>query len=132
MSKDVKVEARAGEQGLIDWEIDGQKAKHSKIFFDKGDEDVTVEFKLKDETSRKLRFDTESPIWIHENEAGQCPPEGATDTQIEVISCDDKTLKLVNKNAKACTLRYQLNFFDKANQGETCDPEFKNGGTNFR
>lgn len=130
MSKHVKVEARTGEKGLIDWKIGGQKAKHSKIFFQKGDEDVVVKFKLKDETDRNLRFDQKSPIWIHENEAGQCPPKGATDKQIEVVSCDDKTLTLLNKNARECTLRYQLNFFDQANQGETCDPEFKNGGGN--
>lgn len=132
MSKHVQVEAKPGEKGLINWEIDGQKAKNSKIEFDKGDTDVIVEFKLQDTTRRKLRFDTESPIWIHENEAGQCPPEGATDEQIAIVSCNDKTLKLVNKNEKECTLRYQLNFVDKSNKGETCDPEFKNGGTNFR
>lgn len=129
MSKSVKVEAKAGDNDPIDWEIDGKKAKESKIEFDKGDADVTVQFMLQDKTNRKLRFDTETPIWIHENDAGQCPPAGAKDDQIEVVSCDDKTLTLVNKNAKECTLRYQLNFVDKANKGEPCDPEFRNGGT---
>ncbi len=128
MAKNVKVEARPGEAGLINWEIDGKKAKDSKIDFDKGDTDVTVQFKLQDMTNRKLRFDPEAPIWIHENELGQCPPEGATNVQIKVVNCDDKTLTLVNTNEKACTLRYQLNFFDETNQGENCDPEFKNGG----
>ena len=131
MSKNVKVEASPGDQGLINWEIDGQKAKNSKIEFAKGENDVAVEFKLQDMTNRKLRFDKESPIWVHEDEVGQCPPAGATDAQIEVVSCDDNTLKLVNKNAKECTLRYQLNFVDKSNKGETCDPEFKNGGPNI-
>ena len=131
MSKHVTVEAKPGDRSAINWEIDGQNAKHSKIEFKKGDNDVAVEFKLQDTTNRKLRFDTESPIWVHEDEIGQCPPVGATNAQIEVVGCDDKTLKLVNKNAKECTLRYQLNFFDKSNKGETCDPEFKNGGTNI-
>lgn len=130
MSKDIKVEAKKGDKGLIDWEIDGQKAKDSRIDFDKGDADVLVEFKLQDATSRKLRFDTESPIWVHENAAGECPPDGATDAQIEVVSCDDNTLKLINKNNKESTLRYQLNFVDQSNKAEPCDPELKNGGTN--
>jgi len=129
MSKSVKVEARTDGGGPIDWEIDGKKAKESKIEFDKGDADVTVEFMLQDKTNRKLRFHPESPIWIHENEAGQCPPAGAKDAQIEVVGCDDKKLTLVNKNAKECILRYQLNFVDDANNGEACDPEFRNGGS---
>ena len=129
MAKDVKVEAKKGDKGLIDWEIDGTEAKKSKIEFKKGESDVEVEFKLQDATSRKLRFDTKSPIWIHENEAGQCPPAGAKDAQIEVVGCDDKKLTLVNKNAKECILRYQLNFVDDANNGEACDPEFRNGGS---
>lgn len=132
MSKHVKVEATPGDKGLIDWEIDGKKAKHSKIEFKKGHADVPIEFMLKDYTDRKLRFDKESPIWVHEDEAGQCPPKGAMNEQIEVISCSDNKLKLINKNAKECTLRYQLNFFDKSNHDQTCDPEFKNGGGNFR
>jgi hypothetical protein len=130
MSKTVKVEAKDEDSGVIDWEIDGKKAKDSKIDFEKDSGPVTVEFKLQDTTNRKLRFDTANPIWVHENELGQCPPDGATDGQIEVQGCDDKTLKLINKNDKASTLRYQLNFVDKANQSEPCDPEFKNGGTN--
>lgn len=130
MSKNIRVEAAAGGGGLIDWEIDGKKAKDSKIDFEKDSGPVSVEFKLQDRTSRKLRFDTADPIWIHENELGQCPPNGATDNQIEVQTCDDKTLTLINKNEKASTLRYQLNFVDEANQSEPCDPEFKNGGTN--
>lgn len=131
MSKNIRVEAAAGGGGLIDWEIDGKKAKESKIDFEKGSGPVTVEFKLQDRTDRKLRFDTANPIWVHENDAGVCPPDGATDNQIEVHSCDDKTLTLINKNDKASTLRYQLNFVDKSNQSEPCDPEFKNGGTNL-
>lgn len=130
MSKNIRVEAAAGGGSLIDWEIDGKKAKDSKIDFEKDSGPVSVEFKLQDRTSRKLRFDTADPIWIHENELGQCPPNGATDNQIEVQTCDDKTLTLINKNEKASTLRYQLNFVDEANQSEPCDPEFKNGGTN--
>jgi len=129
MAKDVKVEAKKGDKGLIDWEIDGTEAKKSKIEFKKGESDVEVEFKLQDATSRKLRFDTKSPIWIHENEDEQCPPEGASDSQIKIISWDDNTLKLINKNEKESTLRYQLNFVDQANKAEACDPEFKNGGT---
>ena len=129
MAKDVKVEAKKGDKGLIDWEIDGKKAKESRIDFEKGESDVLVAFKLQDATSRKLRFDSDDPIWIHENAAGQCPPKGATDKQIEVVSCDDDTLTLVNKNNKESTLRYQLNFVDQANKSEPCDPEFKNGGT---
>ena len=46
-----------------------------------------------------------------------------------MVSCDDDTLTLVNKNNKESTLRYQLNFVDQANKSEPCDPEFKNGGT---
>lgn len=130
MSKDVKVEARTGDRGLIDWEIDGKKAKDSKIDFEKDSGPVTVEFKLRDATNRELRFDTADPIWVHENEQGQCPPNGATDNQIEVVSCIDDRLTLINKNRKESTLRYQLNFVDHANNSEPCDPEFKNGGTN--
>jgi hypothetical protein len=129
MAKDVKVEAKKGEKGLIDWEIDGKKAKESRIDFEKGASDVLVQFKLQDATSRKLRFNTDDPIWIHENEAGVCPPKGASDKQIEVVSCEDDTLQLINKNEKESVLRYQLNFVDQANKAEPCDPEFKNGGT---
>lgn len=130
MGKNIRVEARA-DGGLIDWEIDGKKAKDSKIDFEKDSGPVTVEFKLQDTTGRQLRFDTTDPIWVHENDAGQCPPNRATDDQIQVQTCDDKTLTLINKNEKESTLRYQLNFVDKADQREPCDPEFKNGGTNF-
>jgi len=132
MSKKVKVEAKAGSGGVIDWKIDGTKAKDSKIAFKKGDRDVVVTFKLDDETDRGLRFDIQSPIWVHENELGQCPPNGASDEQIEVVRCDDKTLELINKNAKASTLRYQLNFVDDGNKAQPCDPEFKNGGKTFQ
>lgn len=128
MSKTVKVVARPGAGDLIDWEIDGQKAKNSKIEFKKGEGPATVVFELKDKTNQSLRFDRQNPIWIHENESGQCPPRGATDSQIDVLGCDDETLTLVNKNEKESTLRYQLNFFDHANEGAACDPEFKNGG----
>ena len=131
MSKNVKVEARAGNGGVIDWKIDGTKAKDSKIDFKKDDVDVEVKFKLEDDTNRGLRFDTRSPIWVHENEHGQCPPDGASDDQIEVLSCDDDSLKLINKNAKESTLRYQLNFVDDGNNAQPCDPEFKNGGKTF-
>jgi hypothetical protein len=131
MSKNIRVEAGVGDGGLIDWEIDGKKPKESKIDFEKGSGPVTVEFKLQDRTDRELHFNTANPIWVHENELGQCPPDGATDNQIAVQTCDDKTLTLINKNEKASTLRYQLNFVDKANQSEPCDPEFKNGGTNL-
>jgi hypothetical protein len=128
MSKIVKVEARRGAGESIDWEIDGHKAKDSKIEFKKGEGASTVAFELKDKTDRNLRFAGESPIWVHENESGQCPPKGARDPQIEVSGCDDDTLTIVNKNEKECTLRYQLNFLDRANKDEVCDPEFKNGG----
>ena len=128
MSKNVKVEAKAGSGSVIDWTIDGTTAKDSKINFKKDDVDVVVKFKLDDGTSRGLRFDTQSPIWVHENEHGQCPPNGASSEQIEVLSCDDDSLMLVNKNAKESTLRYQLNFVDNGNNAQPCDPEFKNGG----
>jgi hypothetical protein len=128
MNRNVKVEAKAGSGSAIDWEIDGAKAKDSKINFKKDDLDVVVKFKLDDATDRGLRFNTQAPIWVHENEQGQCPPNGASNEQIEVRSCDGETLELINKNAKECTLRYQLNFVDEGNNAQPCDPEFKNGG----
>ena len=131
MSRNVKVEAKSGSGGDIDWEIDGTKAKDSKINFKKDDVDVVVKFKLDDDTDRGLRFNQQSPIWVHENEQGQCPPIGASNEQIEVLSCDDHTLSLINKNAKESTLRYQLNFVDEGNNAQPCDPEFKNGGKTF-
>ena len=131
MNRNIKVGAKAGSGGAIDWEIDGKKAKDSRIDFKKDDLDVVVKFKLDDDTDRGLRFDTQSPIWVHENEHGQCPPNGASDEQIEVLSCDGDTLELINKNAKESTLRYQLNFVDQGNNAQPCDPEFKNGGKTF-
>jgi hypothetical protein len=132
MHRNVKVEAKAGSEGLIDWKIDGTKAKDSKIQFKKDDLDVVVKFKFDDDTGHGLRFNRQSPIWVHENEHGQCPPKGAASEQIEVLSCDDDTLELINRNAKESTLRYQLNFVDKGNNAQHCDPEFKNGGKTFQ
>ena len=127
---DVKVTASGGSSGPIDWEIDGKKAKDSSIFFEKGSGPHTVKFKLDDKTGRDLRFDDGSPFWAHINEAGECPPKDATNSQTGVVKCTDKELTVSNANSgNPCTIRSQLNFVDGAGNPQSVDPDFKNGGT---
>ena len=129
--KDVKVEAKEADNGDIEWEIDGKKPKESVLEFDKGSGKHTVEFKLHSPAKLRLRFNTETPIWVNADEKGNCPPEGATDSQIRVINCTNDTLELVNANSVECTLHYQLNFVNEDGRKFPVDPDFKNGGTNM-
>jgi hypothetical protein len=128
MAKDVKVDADDGSEGGIEWKINGEKAKDSQLDFPPGSGKTNIDFRLKDKTAHGLRFNPASPIWVHENNAGQCPPAGASDPQIAVVSCTDDVLTIENSNAKASRLRYQLNFLDSNNGDWRCDPEIKNGG----
>ena len=127
MAKDVKVDALVDAAGGIDWEIDGVKAKQSKMEFPKGTGGAQLDFRLKDKGGFGPRFDRSSPIWVHENSAGQCPAPGASDPQISVVSCTDDVLTVMNSNERDCRLRYQLNFVD-GNGPQPCDPEIRNGG----
>ncbi len=123
MSRDVDVEENGGE-----WEIDSKKAKDSVIDFPKGEKDIEVKFKLKGDTAKRFRFDTDDPIWVHENNQKQCPPKDSTNKQITVEDCTDKVLTLKNTNEDPSTLRYQLNLIDSGGHRVVCDPEIRNGG----
>ena len=124
----VKISAKQGDCGSVDWDIDGKKPKKSVLDFAPGSGAHTITFKLHDSTGRKLRFDTADPFWAHVSQADHCPAEGATTTQTAVVSCTDKELCVSNSNSDACTISYQLNFVDERLQAEPLDPMIKNGG----
>lgn len=125
---DVKVTATEGSSG-IEWDIDGKKPHKSVIEFKQGTGPHTVQFKLKDKTERKLRFDDADPFWSHETTSGGCPANGVQSGQTGVVQCSGDKLTITNANSgDPCSIHYQLNFVDGAGKPIPVDPEFKNGG----
>lgn len=124
-----KVKVRASMVGgSIDWEVDGKKAKEAKLKLAKDSGAHELDFRLDDDTSLGLRFDTEDPIWVGEN--CPCPPpRGINSGQIRVTDCTGKTLTTLNENSgHAREIRYQLNFIATDGRREMCDPIIENGG----
>ncbi len=126
---DVKVRAEIV-NGAVEWTIDGKKPHHSVIELQNKSGKHGLDFHLIDETRRGFGFVTADPIWVHVNEAGQCPPQGIATDQISVTSCQPKKLSIDDKNSgDPCTLHYQLNFVDSEGNGSAVDPAIKNGGS---
>lgn len=127
---DVKVTAKAGSAGSIDWDIDDKKPKESRLDFPPGSGADTIKFTLFDRSGQALRFDCNGPFWAHLSESGQCPPSGARCDQTNVLECSGKHLSVRNENSgAACTIQYQLNFVDGRGNPVPVDPMIKNGGT---
>jgi hypothetical protein len=129
--KKVKVRAALDASGVIDFEVDGVKAKHSRLKLDKDSGPHAIDFELHDQTGKELQFKTADPVWAGENVP--CPPApGLNSAQLSVGACDPKTLTLLNQNSGAPRqVRYQLNFVAADGSAAECDPIFDNGGGNF-
>ena len=118
---DIKVTA-INESGRLEWTIDGKKPKDSVIKLGKKTGSHRLDFKFADRTDLGLRFNRDDPIWIDENEVGECPSPGVSTDQIRVESCTDKRLSLFNSNSgESRTLHYRLNFV--VEQGNHADDD---------
>jgi hypothetical protein len=127
-AKKVKVEATNTADGSIDFDIDGVKAKHSRIKLDKDSGAHAIDFELKDRTGRGLRFDQGDPLWVGED--CPCPPPaGVNSDQLGIAECVADRLSTVNENSgRSRELRYQLNFVAADGSRAICDPVITNGG----
>jgi hypothetical protein len=130
-SKSVKVRAFIDECGLVDFEVDGVKAKHARLKLGKDSGEHAIGFRLKDHTGTGLRFDTDDPIWVDED--GPCPPTpGISSDQLHVMECTPDELSILNANSgRPRELRYQLNFLAGDGSKAACDPIIDNGGGGF-
>jgi len=123
----VRIDAFAG-ANAVDFEVDGVKAKQSRVKLDKGSGAHKIHFKLHDHTNRGLRFNEADPIWVDED--APCPPSpGVSTDQLSLTGCTADKASLVNQNSgRARQLRYQLNFIAADGSASECDPIIENGG----
>jgi hypothetical protein len=126
-SKNVKIRA-IDEAGMIDFEVDGVKAKHARLKLAKDSGEHRIDFDLQDHSGRGLEFNQADPIWVDED--APCPPTaGVTTDQLTIVGCDAKRLSVDNANSgRARELRYQLNFLAADGSKAECDPIVDNGG----
>src|SRR6476660_6665748 len=127
---DVTVRADLVDGGIA-WTIDGKKPRMSVLNCPSRTGPHEIRFKLDDNTSSGLQFVQGDAFWVHENEAGKCPPTTGIGTdQVSISSVKPGKLTILNANeGLPRTLQYQLNFIDA--EGVTCsvDPCIKNGGS---
>ena len=117
--------------GKLDWTIDGKKPHAAVVELQKNSGSHKLDFRLDDRTGTGLEFNANDPIWVHENELGQCPGQGVDSDQITAINCSPRKLSVVNANCgPPRTLHYQLNFVDAQGIPRDVDPAIKNGGSN--
>jgi hypothetical protein len=124
----VKVRATLDASGQIDFEVDGKKAKDSRLKLDKDSGAHSIDFDLHDQTGRQLQFNQADPIWAGDNVP--CPPApGLNSDQLSIAGCVPQTLTVTNTNSgSAREVRYQLNFVDAGGTPQSCDPIIENGG----
>lgn len=127
---DVTVRAESAGGG-VNWTIDGHPAKGMVHNFPKDSGKHNIHYRLVDDTELGLRFDANSPFCDEKNPTSDCPANGASSDQSEVISCAGPSLVVQNKNTEECTVRYKLRFLDKNGQDHEVDPDWKNGGTSI-
>lgn len=126
---DVKLLAQKVANG-VEWTIDGKKPHDSVIDLPKKSGNHTLDFQLDDRTDLGFRFNDRDPIWVHQNDQGDCPPQGINSEQISVVSCKPKKLSISDQNdGDPCTLHYLLNLVDASGQPTSIDPIIKNGGS---
>ncbi len=127
MGQDVEFTARM-DGGNVAWDAsDGKPAKAHRIDVGASAPPERIQFKIRDKTTLKLKFDTGSPIDVWE-QAG-CPPSGIDTDQIEIIDCNPNKLTIRSLNTGAPrTLQYQLNVVADDGSKHPCDPIIKNGG----
>ena len=128
MTKSVKVTATADQFGVVDFDIDGVKAKQARMKLAKDSGAQAIDFELRDQTGKGLQFDTNDPIWVGED--CPCPPQrGINSDQITIGGASASRLSTVNSNSgRARELRYQLNFLTNDGSALNCDPVIENGG----
>ena len=126
--KKVKVRAFLDDNGNVDFDVDGVKAKHARLKLDKDSGAQSIDFDLQDHSGRGLMFKQDDPIWV--NEDGPCPPSSGIGTdQLEVSGCQPGTLSVIDQNSgRGRELRYQLNFIAADKSKASCDPIIENGG----
>lgn len=125
----MKVIVRAEPSGSgVKWTIDGKPAKGMVHEFRKGSGKHNVHFRLVDDTELGLQFKTDAPFCDEKDPTSDCPADGASSDQSEILSCAGSNLVVLNKNTEECTVRYKLCFVDKNNTGHEVDPDWKNGG----
>lgn len=114
-------------RGKPDFKIDGKKPEDSSIKFREKSGKTEVEFKLDDKTDMDLRFDCRGPFWDAKNCKSNCPNDGDTSDQTEVLECKSDKLTVLNKNSEECTVKYKMYFTDRHGGRHCVDPEWKNG-----
>lgn len=124
----IKVRATIDAAGAVDFDIDGVKAKNSRLKLDKDSGAHSMDFDLHDQTGMALQFATADPVWAADN--APCPPApGLNSEQLGIADCKPKTLMLVNQNSgDPREIRYQLNFVAADGSTVGCDPIIDNGG----
>ena len=126
----VTVTATKASDGSLDWAIDGSPPGKSELHFPPGTGAQLIHFILDDQTGRGLQFDQGDPFWAAKDLGGGCPTSSSQCDQTNVQSCNGKQLVVHNENSgPACTVNYQLNLVDAANNGVAVDPIIKNGGS---
>ena len=127
-SKKVKVVALSDGAGGVDFEVDGVKAKHSRLHLEKDSGKHSIEFELHDRSGKELGFDLDDPIWIGED--CPCPPApGINSDQMAVTHRAERSLGTINRNSgRGRDLRYQLNFVGVNGSRKICDPIIRNDG----
>lgn len=128
MTKSVKVKAKVDQSGVVDFEVDGIKAQHSRLKLDKDSGEQTINFELNDHSGKGLQFNLGDPLWLGED--CPCPPtQGIHSDQIRVTDIGSQHLEITNSNSgRARELRYQLNFVASDGSALNCDPVIENGG----
>ena len=127
MGQDVEFTAHI-DGGSVAWESsDGKPAKNHRVDIAAGAPPEKIQFKIRDHTDFKLRFDTSAPIDVWEQEG--CPPAGVNTDQIEVLDCNPNKLTIRSLNTgPARTLQYRPNVIGEDGGRHDCDPIIKNGG----
>lgn len=110
----------------IDWDLgeeDPPRGGKKKIVVPKQAGNQEIHFHLLPGALPQAKFDEAEPIWVQEGLS--CPPaQGSSSTEFSVISCSNRLLKIRDRNTKAATFVYQLNFIG----APPCDPIIENKG----
>lgn len=127
MGQDVEFTARLN-GGTVEWDTDeGKPAKSHRTDVGHGAPPETIQFRIRDRSGLKLRFDTAAPIDVWEQSG--CPPTGVNTDQVEVVNCNPNKLTIRSLNTgPERTLQYQLNVVAEDGSRHPCDPIIKNGG----
>jgi hypothetical protein len=113
--------------GGIEYGHEVKGKKNEKIDLKKDSGAWEISFQL--DTKLDLRFDEGNPFLCDVTQNGDCPTSINRD-QIEILSCKDKKLLVLDRNYGApLELHYLLNFTDRHGEPQPpYDPVIQNGG----